>query len=136
NEDGINIIWVLDEESYIIGEYYTENGDGVWGDAQTANPQGGLDDIIFIDLSELSVDEDVDTTVDVQIWNTKDEIIIENRDNARYSMMVYNILGQPMMITEIQSNSTERFSHNFAAGLYIVTMQNNENKVSAKIIVR
>lgn len=136
NEDGINIIWVLDEESYIIGEYYTENGDGVWGDALTANPQGGLDDIIFIDLSELSVDENVDTTVDVQIWNTKDEIIIENHDNARYSMMVYNILGQPVMATEIQGNSTERFSHNFAAGLYIVTMQNNENKVSAKIIVR
>lgn len=136
NEDGINIIWVLDEESYIIGEYYTENGDGVWGDAQTANPQGGLDDIIFIDLSELSVDENVDTTVDVQIWNTKDEIIIENRDNARYSMTVCNILGQPVMVTEIQGNSTQRFSHNFAAGLYIVTMQNNENKVSAKIIVR
>ena len=136
NEDGINIIWVLDEESYIIGEYYTENGDGVWGNAQTSNPQGGLDDIVFIDLSELSVDENVDTTVDVQIWNTKDEIIIENRDNARYSMTVCNILGQPVMATEIQGNSTERFSHNFAAGLYIVTMQNNENKVSAKIIVR
>ena len=136
NEDGINIIWVLDEESYIIGEYYTENGDGVWGDAQTANPQGGLDDIIFIDLSELSVDENTDTTVDVQIWNTKNEIIVENRDNARYNMTVCNILGQPVMATEIQGNSTERFSHDFAAGLYIVTMQNNENKVSAKIIVR
>lgn len=134
NEAGINIIWILDMESYVINDYYAENGE--WGSAQTANPQGGLDDIIFIDLSDLSVDEDTDTTVDVQIWNTKDEIIIENRDNARYSMTVCNILGQPVMATEIQGNSTQRFSHNFAAGLYIVTMQNNENKVSAKIIVR
>ena len=134
NENGINIIWILDMESYVINDYYAENGE--WGTAQTANPQGGLDDVIFIDLSDLSVDENTNTTVDVQIWNTKDEIIVENRDNVEYSMMIYNILGQPIMASEIQGNSTQRFNHNFAAGLYIVTMQNNENKVSAKIIFR
>lgn len=134
NDEGINIIWVLDMESYVINDYYAEDGD--FSAASSTNPQGGLDDLIFIDLTDDSVEETVTNDAHVNIWNTKDEIIVENYDNADYSITICNILGQPVMATEIQGNSTQRYSQNFAAGLYIVTLQNNDNKVSAKIIVR
>ena len=62
--------------------------------------------------------------------------MIENGDNAHYSMTVYNILGQPMMTKQINAGSTVRISHSLASGVYVVSMQNNQNTISVKVIVR
>ena len=133
NENGINIIWILDLESYVINDYYTENGE--WTpQAHTANPNVGLDEPIFIDLTYDGINEAVETNV--KIWNTDHEFIIENGNNFHYTMTVYNLLGQPMMQQQINAGSTERIGHNLATGLYVINLQNNQNKVSAKVIVR
>ena len=133
NESGINVIWILDMESYVINDYYTE--DGVWApETQTANPNVGLDEPIFIDLTYDDVAEIEEANV--KVWNTDHEFVIENGDNAHYMMTVYNILGQPMMTKQINAGSTERISHCLANGLYVISLQNNLNKVSVKVIVR
>ena len=133
NESGINVIWILDMESYVINDYYTE--DGVWApETQTANPNVGLDEPIFIDLTYDDVAEIEEANV--KVWNTDHEFVIENGDNAHYMMTVYNILGQPMMTKQINAGSTERISHSLANGLYVISLQNNLNKVSVKVIVR
>ena len=51
-------------------------------------------------------------------------------------MTVYNILGQPMMMKQINAGSTERISHSLATGVYIISLQNNQNAVSVKVIVK
>ena len=133
NENGINIIWILDMESYVTNDYYTE--DGVWApETQTANPNVGLDEPIFIDLTYDDVAEAEEANV--KVWNTDHEFVIENGDNAHYMMTVYNILGQPVMTKQINAGSTERISHSLANGLYVISLQNNLNKVSVKVIVR
>ena len=133
NESGINVIWILDMESYVINDYYTE--DGVWApETNTANPNVGLDEPIFIDLTYDDVAEIEEANV--KVWNTDHEFVIENGDNAHYMMTVYNILGQPMMTKQINAGSTERISHSLANGLYVISLQNNLNKVSVKVIVR
>ena len=133
NESGINVIWILDMESYVINDYYTE--DGIWApETQTANPNVGLDEPIFIDLTYDDVAEIEEANV--KVWNTDHEFVIENGDNAHYMMTVYNILGQPMMTKQINAGSTERISHSLANGLYVISLQNNLNKVSVKVIVR
>ena len=133
NEDGINIIWILDLESYVINDYYAEGGE--WATAQTANPQGGLDDIIFIDLTDDGVTE---TTEDenVTIWNTRNEIVVENQGLNAYEMVVCNLLGQPVMSSRVDAGSSQRYSHHLSEGLYIVTLRNNSAVISKKIIVR
>ena len=72
----------------------------------------------------------------MKVWNTNHEFVIENGDNAHYMMTVYNILGQSMMTKQINAGSTERISHSLANGLYVISLQNNLNKVSVKVIVR
>ena len=72
----------------------------------------------------------------MKIWNTDHEFVIENGENAHYSVTVYNILGQPMMTKQINAGSTERISHSLASGLYIIRLQNNQNAVSVKVIVK
>ena len=134
NENGINIIWILDMDSYVISDYYTQNGE--WAsEAHTVNPNVGLDEPIFIDLTDDGVEEQ-EAVANVKVWSTDHEFVIENGDNAHYMMTVFNVLGQPLMTKQINAGSTERISHSLANGLYVISLQNNLNKVSVKVIVR
>jgi hypothetical protein len=131
NDQGINCIMInsLDESSSIL--YTTENGH--WNpDANTINPNNGLADPIFIDLTNVGVGESAEANV--KIWNTDNEFIIENGDNAHYMMTVFNVLGQPMMQQQINAGSTQRVSHNLAKGVYVINLQNNKNQVTVKVM--
>ena len=90
-----------------------------------------IDDIVLSAQSITNVDE---LTWNVDIWNRDHEILIENGGNTM-QMMVYNVLGQPVMSGTVNAGSNS-FYHNLSNGLYIVTLQNNEGKMSAKIVVR
>ena len=133
NKDGVNAIWIVDIEGNILNEYQTENGE--WHpEAHTVNPNGGIDEPIFIDLTDDGVDETI--LANVKVWNTDHEFIIENDDDTHYTMTVYNVLGQPMMQHQINAGSSNRISHNLAAGVYVIRLQNNQSHVSVKVIVR
>ena len=134
NEKGINIIWVLDMESYVIGEYYTENGDGIWGEVTTANLTGGIENPVYLDLISLSVEEG--EALNVKVWNREHEIIVENAEAQGMKMMVYNLHGQPVMTRNIAAQSNVRIPHNLSYGLYVITLENAQGKMSAKIVVR
>ena len=133
NETGINSIWIYDINGFVENKFETQ--DGQWApSANTVNPTYGLDEPIFIDLTDDGVEEEVATNV--KIWSADHEFVIENGDNAHYSMTVYNILGQPMMMKQINAGSTERISHSLATGVYVISLQNNQSRVSVKVIVR
>ena len=133
NKDGVNAIWIVDIDSYVVNEFIVENGQ--WNpNANTINPNVGLDEPIFIDLTDDGVDETI--LANVKVWNTDHEFIIENGDDTHYMMTVYNVLGQPMMQHQINAGSTERISHSLAIGVYVINLQNNQSNVSVKVIVR
>ena len=133
NESGIVGIVISSLDFQNLHEYASENGQ--WApEANTVNPTNGLDEPIFIDLTEDGVKEQLEANV--TIWNTGNEFIIENGDNAKYAMTVYNVMGQQMMQHQINAGSTERISHNLAKGVYVISLQNSQNTVSAKVIVR
>ena len=134
NELGINEIWIIDITNYWYYEY-SSAGNGQWApDANTVNPTNGLDEPIFIDLTYDDVEELAE--VNVKVWSADHEFVVENSDDAHYTMTVYNMLGQSMMQKQINAGSTQRISHNLSKGLYIISLQNNQNMVSHKVIVR
>ena len=133
NESGIVGIVISSLDFQNLHEYASENGQ--WApEANTVNPANGLDEPIFIDLTEDGVEEQLEANV--TIWNTGNEFIIENGDNAKYMMTVYNVMGQQMMQHQINAGSTERISHNLAKGVYVISLQNSQNTISKKVIVR
>lgn len=133
NPNGINRILIWDLYSYSLNEYLTENGEW-YPNANTVNPTNGLDEPIFIDLTYDVVEETVESNV--KVWSADHEFVIENSDNAHYNMTVYNILGQSMIMKQINAGSAERISHSLATGVYIISLQNNQNAVSVKVIVK
>ena len=133
NESGITHIIILDSDIMPIREYTSV--DGQWSpEANTVNPTNGLNEPIFIDLTDDSVEEPI--AANVKIWSTDHEFVIENGDDAHYTMSVFNVLGQQMMQQQINAGSTVRVSHNLAAGVYIISLQNNQNKVAVKVMVK
>ena len=132
NKDGINTIMIVDMESNVINTYHTENGQW-YPNANTSNPSAGLDEPIFIDLTDDGVDDNVEANVTVLSANH--EFVIENGDNAHYMMTVYNVLGQPVMQKQINAGSTERISHSLATGIYVIRLENNQSRVSVKVLV-
>lgn len=132
NKDGINTIMIVDMESNVINTYHTENGQW-YPNANTSNPSAGLDEPIFIDLTDDGVDDNVEANV--KVWSANHEFVIENGDNAHYMMTVYNVLGQPVMQKQINAGSTERISHSLATGVYVIRMENNQSRVSVKVLV-
>ena len=133
NETGINFIQTVDLYDQNGNQYFTQ--DGHWNpNANTVNPTNGLDEPIFIDLTDDGVEEAV--IANVKVWSADHEFVIENGDNAHYSMTVYNILGQPVMMKQINAGSTERISHSLTTGVYIISLQNNQSNVSVKVIVK
>lgn len=136
NEFGINKILVFDITHYWFQDYYPVEYNGQWApEANTVNPTNGLEEPIFIDLTYDGVEEQ-ETVANVKVWSTDHEFVIENGENTHFMMTVYNILGQPMMQRQINAGSTERISHSLAAGVYVIRMENNLNKVSVKVIVK
>ena len=133
NEVGVTNILIVSLNFMPVREYESE--DGFWNpDANTVNPTNGINEPLFIDLTYDDVEELAEANV--KVWCADHEFVVENGDDAHYTMTVYNMLGQSMMQKQINAGSTQRISHNLSKGLYIISLQNNQNMVSHKVIVR
>ncbi len=105
----------------------------------------GLIDIVCMDLSTsvtlegevldpFAVQENI--AENVRVWcHDNNNIMIENNCGSALQMVVYNILGQPVMGKHINTGSVD-LSHNLSSGLYIITLYNEMGSVSTKMVVR
>ena len=92
-----------------------------------------IDDILLCATTSTNVSET--TMMDVVLWNHNDEIFVENNTGNDMQMMVFNLLCQPVLTKTVGAGSI-RFSHNLSDGMYIVTLQQGDERMSTKMIVR
>lgn len=133
NDNGIRSVGMYDNCTGEATAILESEENGVWDGISTANPTGGISDVIFIDFTTLGVKE---TESGITIWNRTNEIIVETAENDNYRMTVYNILGQSVISHDINGAGSHTISHNLSNGLYIINLSNNGNSFSTKIVVR
>ncbi len=92
-----------------------------------------IDDIVLSATSVTGVNEV--EAMNVSLWNHDNEIFVENNTNHSIQLSVFNVLGQQVLAKTVAAGSI-RFTHNLAKGMYIVTLQCNDERMSGKIIVR
>ncbi len=80
-----------------------------------------------------SVTENIEENVN--IFQNGNNIIIKNDTNKNLTMMMYNILGQPVM-TETVTTGDNRIKHNLTTGAYIIRLTDGSSVMSRKIVVR
>ncbi len=130
NQNGVRYIGVYDnctgEET---NNYICNNGN--WNGVSTVNPVG---DVINLNLTNW--DNVCEENMSVNIWNHNNEIIVDNNSDEQFVMTVYNILGQPVMNANINSNGLQTIRHTLTQGLYIINISNRSQSLSSKIVVR
>jgi hypothetical protein len=134
NENGIQLIEIRDLVDGAVLKTY-QAADGVWGTTNTVNPVGGLDEVLVIDLIEIGLNEGFADLM--KVYATQHEFVIEKTGNEKVRMAVYNLIGQPMMQTELSGIGSQRLSHNLSSGVYILHLTNaNGLKQAVKVIIR
>ena len=92
-----------------------------------------VDDIMIVGTAYDAVEET--SVMDVTLWNSGNEIFVDNQTNGNVEMAVFNLLGQPVMAKTLNAGSC-RFSHSLATGVYVVTLQNSKGRMAVKMIVK
>ena len=76
-----------------------------------------------------------ETSLDVDVWNNTNELMIVNGSDATLNVVVYNIVGQPML-SETVTTGSNVIRHNLAEGVYIVRISDGKEMKGVKVVVR
>ena len=92
---------------------------------------------ITVSLSGTVTSDGIDETLasSVNVWNNINELMIENNGNETLNVVVYNIVGQPVL-SKTAATGSNTIRHNLAEGVYIVRIANSKEKTSVKVVVR
>ena len=92
---------------------------------------------ITVSLSGEVVADGIDETLasSVSVWNNSNELVIENGSNEMLNVVVYNIVGQPVL-SETVTTGNNVIRHSLAEGVYIVRIANSKEMTGIKVVVR
>ncbi len=132
NANGIRRIEVRNLSNGEIADTYTSS-DGSWGSGTTVNPNGGTNAVIVVNLIGQGVDDQ--KCEQVVIRSKRKEFQVVNSSDKNFNMVIYNLLGQIVFTYNIGNNSNVYIPHHLPTGLFIVTLSNDNQKISKKIII-
>jgi hypothetical protein len=107
---------------------------GFWNGTNTVNPDGGLDDVLVLDLIT-SVNENA-IGDSFQVHSAYNKFFIRTPSEQRYTLQVVNMPGQVMMVEQLSGNTSYQFRHRLKSGVYIVNMVGATSFFNTKIIVQ
>ena len=73
--------------------------------------------------------------LNVAVWNSNNELMIVNNGDESVNVMVYNIIGQPVLSQTVATGSNV-IRHDLAEGVYIVRIANGKEMKGIKVVVR
>ena len=93
-----------------------------------------IDDIIVI-AEEVQMTITPDTALNVDVWNSYNELMIVNNGDEALNVVVYNLIGQPMLSEKVATGSNV-IRHDLIDGVYIVRIANGKEMTGVKVVVR
>lgn len=114
----------------MIKNYTSESG--AWGSTQTMNPNGGLENILVVDLT-LGIGAPVTQAGKVYVFNNMLKIQLNQPYNGQVEII--NLQGQ--LVGNYYLNGTESdFALNLPSGLYLVRLSNSTQPIVSKIFIQ
>jgi hypothetical protein len=131
NNQGIRLIKVQNPFTGSSKQY--QSADGVWGTVDTRNPDGGLDNVLVLDLILIGIEEPTAIIGKIEIDNRF--INLELMNDGQTKLEIYNVIGQPVISKEIYG-SNHKIDHQLKAGTYIIRLSNDKGSLTRKFFVR
>lgn len=115
--------------------YVRLNADSVGQYAGTVTIEDNV--VTTVALSGEVVADGIDETLasSVSVWNNSNELVIENGSNGMLNVVVYNIVGQPVL-SETVDTGNNVIRHDLSEGVYIVRLANSKEMTGIKVVVR
>lgn len=93
-----------------------------------------IDDIIVI-AEEVQMTITPDAALNVDVWNSYNELMIVNNGDEALNVVVYNLIGQPVLSEKVATGSNV-IRHDLIDGVYIVRIANGKEMTGVKVVVR
>ena len=93
-----------------------------------------VDDIIVV-AEEVQMTITPDTALNVDVWNSYNELMIVNNGDEALNVVVYNLIGQPVLSEKVATGSNV-IRHDLIDGVYIVRIANGKEMTGVKVVVR
>lgn len=93
-----------------------------------------VDDIIVV-AEEVQMTITPDTALNVEVWNSYNELMIVNNGDEALNVVVYNLIGQPVLSEKVATGSNV-IRHDLIDGVYIVRIANGKEMTGVKVVVR
>ena len=92
-----------------------------------------IDDIIVV-AEEVQMTITPDTALNVEVWNSYNELMIVNNGDEALNVVVYNLIGQPVLSEKVTTGSNV-IRHDLIDGVYIVRIANGKETTGVKVVV-
>jgi hypothetical protein len=107
---------------------------GVWIVTDTRNPNGGLDNVLVLDLISIGVINP--ETNGVKIYAAGNELRIETDKSSEYSFSLINLQGQQVITRKLSGSNSYMIPLNVPTGIYLVRLSGAEGITTAKVFIR
>ena len=93
-----------------------------------------VDDILITARSFQNVIT-TEATLNVDVWNNYNELMIVNNGDETLNVVVYNLIGQPVL-SETVAIGSNVIRHSLVEGVYIVRLSDGKEMMGIKVVVR
>ncbi|MBQ4205650.1 MAG: choice-of-anchor J domain-containing protein, partial [Bacteroidales bacterium] len=76
-----------------------------------------------------------ETSLNVEVWNSYNALMITNNSDSMLDVAVYNLVGQPVL-SETVATGSNVIRHDLVEGVYIVRIANGKEMKGIKVVVR
>lgn len=76
-----------------------------------------------------------ETSLNVEVWNSYNALMITNNSDSMLDVAVYNLVGQPVLCETVSTGSNV-IRHDLVEGVYIVRVANGKEMKGIKVVVR
>lgn len=76
-----------------------------------------------------------EASLNVEVWNSYNALMISNDSDSKLDVVVYNLVGQPVL-SETVATGTSTIRHDLVEGVYIVRVANGKEMKGIKVVVR
>lgn len=133
NDAGVQRVEVRSlADGSIVNSYSVASG--VWILTDTRNPNGGLDNVLVLDLISIGVNNP--ETIGAKIYAAGNELRIETVKSSEYSFTLVNLQGQQVITRKLSGSNSYMIPLNVPTGIYLVRLSGAEGVTAAKVFIR
>ena len=133
NANGVQRIETRDlNDGSLTGNY--DMASGIWMTTDTRNPNGGIDNVLVIDLTSIGIDEP--ETATLSIYSAGQQIRVITSDASTQTFVLYNLQGQAIYNRQLSGSNSYSLNLNVPVGIYVARVSGASASTSQKLIIR